>query len=368
MNEFYILSFRKIRRSPAQCCLVEFEDVLLKCCHGKLIATESDIRLSTRNIYIQKIFNNYSISIPVKNTTQSNQILIIVGLSIYDCNILEFLPNWRTRFDLVSAYIFDTYNTPSNISLFSRFTKLINRIDHLFIPMTEVIDDYRNTFTTNIEMIPMAADVLGFGKLKIDRYIDIMAYGRQFLPHKNTLENTYNTRNSPRIFYHTSHFQIGMIHDFYEHRRLFWKLLQNSKIAFAYDGIYTNPERFKCSFIAQRYFECIATGCVIVGKAPSCSEMKEIFGWKDSTLEIPMKENDLIPWLEELLENEDYLQEVQSRNYYNALKFHDWRYRFAQILDFIGLEKPSSLKEELSKLEHKTNNLEIRLKTKGIPI
>jgi hypothetical protein len=292
MSEFYILSFRNIRKSPVQSCFVEFEDVLVKCSQGRLIIPKSDIILSGKSIYIQKIFNHNSISIPSQNNKKCKQILIIVGLSIYDCNILEFLPHWRTRFDLVSAYIFDTYHPKFHLSFFSRFRKLVNKIDYVFIPMTEALDNYRNTFKTNVEMIPMAADVLSFGTLKTNRCIDIMGYGRQLVSHKNTLEKKYNTSKSSRIFYHTSHFQIGMIHDFYEHRRLFWKLLENSQIALAYDGIYTDPKRFKCSFIPVRYFEGITSGCVIVGKAPTCVEMKEIFGWEDSTLEIPMRETE----------------------------------------------------------------------------
>lgn len=352
MPEFYVLSFRKVRKLAAQCCLIEFEDVLVKSLNATLVYTEKPFTESSRYLrYINKIFDNYSIQIPPKKKPREPQILIVVALILNDFKVMEYISNWRQRFDLVCVYIFDSHRTNFKFSKFSRMKNTINNFDYVFLPMSLPIPDYRKTFKTNIEMVPMAADVLQFGKLNQNRFIHLIGYGRQLPSACDLFESEFNQTESDRIFYYTNHITMMQVNDFYKHRRFFWKILNNSHLALAYDNILTHPQRFHCSFVGQRYFECLAAGCVIIGRAPTCPEVKELLNWEYATLEVPNDDKELIPWVEDLLRNKSFLATVHHLNYYNALAYHDWRYRVSQMLNIMNLDQPESLQKELSKLE-----------------
>ena len=359
MEDYYILSLRNKSFQPAQCCLNEFEDVLVDCCQGTLIEPDfSDSKFGLKVLY-DKFARVTKIDIPEPTSTSNKQVLIIVVFTVWDCKLLDQMPkNWRERFDVVVAYVFDAaypvYDSAIKRQISnSRLGSNLKLLDCLFIPMTGCVQELNETFKIPIVTIPMAADVDKFGSDKHDRWIDVMGYGRQFSPHSQILENTYNDRESNRIYYYTSHMDISKIKNFNEHRRLFWKLLNNSNIALAYDVLKTPSERFFMSFVSQRWFECLAAGCMIIGRRPVCPEADDLLNWEDATIEVPDDPNSLIPFVEDLLNNKKRLQSTQSRNYLNALGRHDWRYRIADMLAYLGLKQPIALQRSLVNLQEK---------------
>lgn len=359
MVDYYILSLRKKSFAPAQCCLIEFEDVLVECCQGTLIAPDyPDSQFGIKN-FIEKFVHVTKFDLPKPTSTSNKQVLIIVTLTVWDCQLLNSMPrNWRERFDRVVAYIFDAtypkYNpAKKNKIANSRLAKSVKLLDYFFIPMTGSMQELAETFTIPIAMIPMAADVSKFGSNNHNRWIDVMGYGRQFAPHSQILEKTYNDRESHRTYYHTNHMSIDKINNFYEYRRLFWKLLNNSHITLAYDVLTTPSDRLFFSFVAQRWFECLAAGCMIIGRRPVCPEVNDLLNWEDATIEVPDDSNSLIPFVEDLLNDKERLQSVQNRNYLNALGRHDWRYRIADMLNHLGLKQPIPLQRSLASLQEK---------------
>jgi hypothetical protein len=359
MVDYYILSLRKKSFAPAQCCLIEFEDVLVECCQATLIAPDfSDGQFWVKN-FIEKFVHLTKIDLPKPASNSHKQVLILVALSIWDCDLLNYMPKkWRERFDVVVTYIFDAmlpkYNDAMQSKIaHSKLGKNVKLMDYFFIPMTGSIQSYTELFQIPVALIPMAADVSKFGSNNHNRWIDVMGYGRQFEPHSKILENTYNNLESHRTYYHTNHMSIEKINNFYEHRRLFWKLLNNSHITLAYDVLTTPSERLFLSFVGQRWFECLAAGCMIIGRRPVCPEVNDLLNWEDATIEVPDDSNSLIPFVEDLLNDKERLQSVQNRNYLNALGRHDWRYRIADMLNHLGLKQPIPLQRSLASLQEK---------------
>lgn len=359
MEDYYILSIRNKSFGPAQCCLNEFEDVLVECCQGTLIEPDySETEFGLKLLY-EKFVGVTKIDFPKPTSISHQQILIIVVFTVWDCKLLNHMPkNWKKRFDVVVAYVFDAaypvYDFATKLKIAnSRLASNLKVLDCLFIPMTGCIQELNETFKIPIVTIPMAADVSKFGSNKHDRWIDVMGYGRQFAPHSQILENTYNDPAYNRIYYYTSHMHIQRIHNVNEHRRLFWKLLNNSQISLAYDVLTTPCEQFFLSFVSQRWFECLAAGCMIIGRRPVCPEANDLLNWEDATIEVPDDPNSLIPFIEDLLNDKERLQSVQNRNYLNALGRHDWRYRIADMLNYLGLKQPIPLQRSVATLQEK---------------
>lgn len=356
--DYYILSKRGYHYIPAQGCLVEFEDILVNCCQGTLVTPT---------------FPDKFIDFPQSNKTSKKggsikQVLIIVCLTVWDCKLLDHIPKWRTRFDVVCVYIFDALLDLKTIKSWKchNFRQLIKSLDYIFIPMTGSLKEFEEIFQVPVAMIPMACDVMKFGSFNTERYIDLIGYGRQKQEHSDIFEQAYNSPQSKRIYYYTNHMQIKKINDFYGHRRLFWKLLNNSHIALAYDVLTTEnllrKFSFSFSFVGQRWYECLAGGCMIVGKRPKCPEADQLLDWKDATIDLPDDQAELVPFIESLLTDKQRLYSSHHRNYLYALARHDWRYRIVEMLSYLGLEQPSSLQQALSDLQQKYDTTKKLLK------
>lgn len=363
MVDYYILSLRKKKFAPAQCCATEFEDILVECCQGTLITPEYADDFSSYRKIRDIFIHDTKIDIPKPTSTSNQQVLIVVALTVWECRLLNYLPqDWRKRFDLVVAYVFDAalpeYDQVQKVSIAnSRVGKNLGNIDYLFVPMTGAIQILDEIFKIPVAMLPMAADVSKFGSNDRNRWIDVMGYGRQFVLHSQILENAYNNLDSQRIYYHTNHQSIQKIKNFHEHRRLFWKLLNSSSIALAYDVLTTPAPWFVFSFVGQRWFESLAAGCTIVGRRPVCPEADDLLNWENATIEVPEDANDLLPFLEDLLNDKERLESIRNRNYINALDRHDWRYRIADMLNILGLEQPIPLQNSLAGLQEKSETV-----------
>lgn len=139
----------------------------------------------------------------------------------------------------------------------------------------------------------------------------------------------FNNFKNNGIYLHTNHTELGQVHDYVSHRRQFWKLLGKSSIAMAYDPMVVNrpgKNTFSFSFIGQRWFESLAAGCLVVGRRPTCPEVKNYLDWDDATVELPKDDESVIPFLNELLNDDQRLESAHKRNYVHSLLKNDWRH------------------------------------------
>jgi hypothetical protein len=140
---------------------------------------------------------------------------------------------------------------------------------------------------------------------------------------------------------------------------IFYHILRNTKILLAFDTIAPNQSRkFPESFITFRWFDGIATGCVLVGKRPITPLMNELFDWEDSSIEIPDSPQQSPEFIEELLQDEQRMQRIRKANYFQSVCKHDWRFRIQAMLEATQLPPSATLLEELQQLRQLRVNLE----------
>lgn len=353
--EYTLISQRNGRPLPAIGCLIEMEDVFVRSCGARMYCPGLTPRDGIRG-KVRSRFRPYQLDLP-QSQGRATQVLILTGLTFDVVQTLHSIPHWRERFDIVCAYVMDAhggYDRPPR-GRPSRFAHALSRLDHLFIPMSGNLGDFPAYYGLQASMVPYACDVLKWGKNRVDRHIDVIGYGRQNWEHSRALAKAFNAPESPRMYHHTDCLSRIEVANHEEQRALFWKTLQRCKIALAYDPLKTTPERFPFSILTQRWLECATAGCLIVGSRPTCPEADEYLDWPDATVELPASKDDLIPFIETLLADTERLTASHQRNYLQALQRHDWRHRFAQMLDTLGLPPPDALSEGLSELERRAD-------------
>lgn len=140
------------------------------------------------------------------------------------------------------------------------------------------------------------------------------------------------------------------VHNMQEHLTLLNQLLHRSKISLCFEG--SQLQRFRGrSTLLYRWFEGWAAGCVIVGKKPSGKGIAKLMDWQDSALDVPDDPNELIPFIEALLQDEPRLQDISRRNYVECRLRHDWRYRFRELFEVLNLPLPAQLVEQIEQLQ-----------------
>ena len=117
--------------------------------------------------------------------------------------------------------------------------------------------------------------------------------------------------------------------------------LGDTKISVCFPASLTHPQRSGgLETVTHRYFESIASSCLVVGRAPS--ELIELFGYN------PVVEADLadpVAQLEDLLQNLDRYQEFVDDNYARLLEVGTWAARARQLLEHLAEEIPPSQAE-----------------------
>ena len=100
--------------------------------------------------------------------------------------------------------------------------------------------------------------------------------------------------------------------------------------------------------IGRRYFEGLAAGAVLVGQAPDCEAFRRHFDWPHAVIEVQPDGSDVVAVISKLLAEPEQLREISCRNAEEALRRHDWMYRWKEILGIAGL-KPTPAMEAREK-------------------
>ena len=327
----YLLSLRNLSPYPAQGCILDLEDVFSEISGAKILAPASDLDIAE----------------VLKDVPHQSADLFITAISSGDViRILKGMNGRGKIFRKIYTYIFDAFLSPDQpkgrglLKQFSRTTRAVSQIDHMFITLRPAVEEFGIHYGVPVSYVPMAADVVKFGTAQSKRCIDVNAYGRQNVSHVHALADLYNTKDSGRSLHYTSHVSFTRVNDLYRHRAFFWKVLSMSRIALAYDPSRVNPDRrhFPFAYVAQRWFESLAAGCVVAGYRPVCSDADQLLHWEDATIECPENPGEFVEFIESLLEDADRLNRVRLNNCFHMALSHDWCYRIEDMFKFLGLE------------------------------
>ncbi len=107
--------------------------------------------------------------------------------------------------------------------------------------------------------------------------------------------------------------------------------LARSKISVCFPSSQTHPERSgTLETVTLRYFESIASKCLIVGHAPQ--ELIDLFGYNPVIEATVGREYEQI---ESVLNDRDCVQSLVEKNYRRLLEVGTWKSRIAQLLDVL---------------------------------
>ncbi|MFT3986487.1 glycosyltransferase [Aestuariivirga sp.] len=333
--DLYILSLRNLLRVPAMCCVTEFEDVLGATTGAKFVNGAEDI------------------------SNPANAVVFCASIDIYTIeSVRPALLELRRNGARIFLYVFDCWGIADYYSgrrsglkklLYPRFD--LNQIaDVVFLPFPEAVADLKRHFAGPMHLVPLGVDTAKTQYGARARTIDVMAYGRQPADLMRALSERFNAPSSPRLMYHTDHMNISAITDIDAHRRQFWAFTAASKIALAYDVRESGGSRaFPYSIVGQRWFECLAAGCVVAGLRPQTDETGRLLGWDKALIDLSPDVPAAIAEIEALLGDTHALHAIGERNARETRLRHDWCFRIGDMLSAENISLHARLAERIAR-------------------
>jgi hypothetical protein len=294
---------------------------------------------------------------------------LVVGISYprIEDSLERLLPQVRSRIDgPVLGYLFGAYGSNSvNRNplkrLLGRRRSIFSRLDRLYLGIEDhaaLISDRLGIGTT---YLPMAANVLHVAAKpyvsRDDRPISVNAFGRQKRDIMNAFCDRLNGPESGELIYYSNLLQISYAADLWRYRDMFWQLLRRSRISVAFDHFFANEGGAQLSYVGPRWFESLAAGTVLIGRAPDTPDRARLLDWTDAAIDLSAVPETATDELLALLADDARIAEASRENLVQMSLRHDWGHRLADMLDAQGLAHPESLTRRLARLSDNAETL-----------
>lgn len=326
----------------------EMEDLFAKCMGAQLLAPVLRSGLSARSpqSLARRLSRRFGGEfVPLDHTAErragANRALLVSAMTPSGLRIVKAIPNWRHEFDLVVAYVIDSFGEywPD---------ECVTRFDAMYTPIPECCAPLAKRFGIPVHALPMACDAVRSLAARRTRTVDVLAYGRVPPSFATILDSHYLAPAS-------DHFYLpGIAHprgDWRGQRSQFWDVLQRTRISLAFAPGQEAPRFRGLPVVNARWFEGLGAGCMMVGRGPLAPGFRKWFFWEDAVVELPPRPEDAPPFIDALLGQPERLDRAHDRNTLMMATNHDWRLRFCDLLEAVGAEPPTGLCRELEVLQ-----------------
>lgn len=144
-----------------------------------------------------------------------------------------------------------------------------------------------------------------------------------------------------------------------DHRILFSNVAKRSRYFIVNPGLIDRPNiRGDQIEIGNRYFEGAAAGAIMLGERPRSVVFDQLFDWPDAVVDLPYDSANIDEVIHELDGQPERQERIRQTNVIEALRRHDWAYRWEAILKTIGLEPTPELLQRKERLKNMASALE----------
>jgi hypothetical protein len=278
---------------------------------------------------------------------------------VRDIPAVERIRGWRERSRFAAAFLLEGWT--SEFARNREALRLLDRFDHVFVLNASAVPAMRRYTSTPISFLPTAADCIAASPVPEApaRVVDILSLGRR-LPTVHEALTNFAAQNG---LYYAYDIWCGMhAMDWNEVRESNAALIKRSRYFVAWAPSQFNE--LKRSVIgpdhalSTRYFEAAAGGAVILGSRPACPEFDTLFDWPDAVVELAPDGSDTAENLDAFEADPRRWTAASRANVVNALRRHDWAYRWDSILDAAGLRRTLRHEERVAELERRARAVE----------
>jgi hypothetical protein len=215
----------------------------------------------------------------------------------------------------------------------------LDSFDHVVVGFAGSVDAVSEMIGRRCHFVPPAVDAVRFSPFPDppSRVVDIYSIGRR---NENIHQELLNAAAKHRLFYLHDTLEAGMsnMKDHRQHRDLFAAIAKRSCTFMVAAAKVDRLDETKGQIeVPNRYYEGAAAGAVLVGQRPACEYFPRMFDWPDAVIEAQPDGSDAADVILDLLSQPDRSRAISRRNAAEALRRHDWVYRWQEIFQIAGI-------------------------------
>jgi len=347
-----IFSLRNIfGRALFRCPHFEFEDLICEMDSAELLAPKLDpssrrSRFATQLAYHAPVTLNPGIQ-TIAATGQYDILFTICG---YPQDLLMFNAVSNLR-DIcrTSVCLLDELWL-NQIAKHRHFLQILAKFDVVMLYYSQTVKPLSEMIGRRCFYLPPGVDAVLFcpNPNPPKRVIDVYSIGRRSeTTHHRLLDMV---RESGLFYLHDSIGGSQAINS-KEHRALFANVAKRSRYFIVNPGKIDEPDLTGRQIeIGNRYFEGAASGAIMVGERPNNDAFERLFDWPDAVTQLPYGSRDIDVIIKDLDRDPERQDRIRRTGVAQALKRHDWVYRWEAILNEVGLKPTQRMLERKDRL------------------
>ncbi len=342
---------RGLTKKAFQCGFYEAQDVLVENDTVDLIAWEPlpgfrfrenwQRRLLYRDISRRLIYVNPGLR--RVRLTGEYDLFVIVCQNYWDLLYLNAIEGWEDHCKTSVCWIDEMW--ASEIPLYKYWLHSLRRFDHVFVGISSSVDPLSNAIGRYCRWLPGAVDCLRFSPYPKPpaRVVDVYSIGRRWDGIHQVLLRAADEKD---VFYVYDTFPAAYAEPYNhrQHREMLANVAKRSRCFMVAPPKMDAPEE-TCNqdSIGYRYYEGAAAGAVMIGQAPKGEAFTNMFPWSDAVIPIRPDGSDVLQVLARLNSEPERASSISARNAAEALRRHDWSYRWNEIYQIVGLEPSAGM-------------------------
>lgn len=353
MPRVLVFSLRNIfSKALFRCAHFEFEDLISQIDSAKILAPQADPsnrrhRIASRIAFHAPIALNPGLP-EIRLKGRYDLFLAICGAP-RDLLMVNAVRNWRDVCK-TSICLIDEF-WAKEMDDHQHFLHILDKFDVVMLYYSQTVKPLSERIKSKCAFFPPGIDTTLFSPFPQPpkRVVDVYSIGRRSeVTHQKLLKMAAESG----LFY--LHDSIGgdQAINSKEHRALVANVAKRSRYFIVNPGLIDRPEKRGNQIeISNRYFEGAASGVIMVGERPDNGEFEKLFGWPDAVIHLPYNSSGIDTIINDLDRQPEKQDRIRRTNVAQALKRHDWAYRWETILNTVGLQPLPELLERKKRLE-----------------
>ncbi len=266
--------------------------------------------------------------------TRDYDVFLLVCHFLEDAWYANAIQGWRDRCRTSICVICEVW--PQTVETQRNWLPVLSEFDHVVVGFSgagagKALGD---ALGRPCHEIDPAVDAIRFSPLPMPppRVIDVYSVGRRWEGiHRRLLSAT----NEPMFYMYNTVDKTAETAaiDHIEHRMLYANLIKRSRFFVVAPAKMDRPEETRGQpALGYRYFEGAAAGAVLIGQAPDSEAFRRHFDWPDAVVDVRRDGSDAIEVMSKLTADPARLRAISWRNVEEALRRHDWVYRWREVL------------------------------------
>jgi len=268
---------------------------------------------------------------------------------VTDLPALNALQGWRECSRTAACWIEEIW--ARDIPRMRSQLALLRQFDYLFVGCRGSVEPLQEATGRPCVYLPPGVDCLRFvpGQLAPPRVIDVYAMGRR---HPDTHAALLEWARGGGHFYLHDTFRGNVaVGSPAAHRDMLAGLIKRTRYFLANRAKVDVPgETEGQQEVGFRFFEGAAAGVVMIGEPPNVASFSENFDWPDAVVRLPLGSTEIGALIDELERQPERVARIRRDNVANALRRHDWVYRWNQVLEVVGLEPTAAARNRQARL------------------